>query len=123
MYRGTLDGSRVCAKRVRVYTKEGIQGSTKVRSNAVTFPIYHHQQDPQIFYREAVMWKRLVHPNILPLLGITITPLQLISTWMPGGDLTGYIKNHTDADRLGLVCGPHVAFIPRSFPLPAIRCC
>ena len=49
------------------------------------------------------MWKRLTHPNVLPLLGVTVTPLQLISYWMPGGDLQEYIKKNSDADRLGLV--------------------
>ena len=49
------------------------------------------------------MWKRLTHPNVLPLLGITITPLQLISNWMPGGDLQQYMKANLDVDRLGLV--------------------
>ena len=119
MYQGTLDGSKVCIKRVRVYSKEGIQEGTKVRSDSVVFPV-HHQRDVQIFYREAVMWKRLTHPNILPLLGITLTPLQLISTWMSGGDLTGYIKNHPDADRLILVRGPPPVSIPclsRAYPI------
>lgn len=45
-----------------------------------------------------------MHPNIVPLLGSTITPFQLISDWMPGGDLLEYIKNNPDAYRLGLVC-------------------
>jgi len=49
------------------------------------------------------MWKRLTHPNVLPLLGVTITPPQLISGWMPGGDLSRYIKKHPGADRLGPV--------------------
>ena len=49
------------------------------------------------------MCKRLKHPNIVPLLGITLTPLQLISEWMPGGNLTEYIREHPDLDRLGLV--------------------
>ena len=49
------------------------------------------------------MWKRLHHPNLVPLLGITSTPLQLISEWMPGGDLMEHIENHPDTDRLGLV--------------------
>ena len=49
------------------------------------------------------MWKRLTHPNILPLLGVTLTPLQLISDWMPGGDLPGYIEKQSRADRLRLV--------------------
>ena len=49
------------------------------------------------------MWKRLNHQNIVPLLGITSTPLQLISEWMPNGNLTEYIGVRPDADRLGLV--------------------
>ena len=49
------------------------------------------------------MWKHLEHRNIVPLLGITPNPLQLISEWMPGGHLTEYIKGHPGADRLGLV--------------------
>jgi len=54
------------------------------------------------------MWKRLIHPNILPLLGVTITPPQLVSNWMPGGDLQEYkyIKKNADANRLGLVGVP-----------------
>ena len=58
------------------------------------------------------MWKRLEHHNIVPLLGITPTPLQLISKWMPGGDLPEYIKKNPDADRLGLVNSPAVVLNP-----------
>lgn len=67
------------------------------------------------------MWKRLIHPNIVPLLGVTIDPFQLISEWMPGGDLPKYIKKNPNVDRLGLVWVPPVMFIPRLLPLPAIR--
>jgi serine/threonine protein kinase len=49
------------------------------------------------------VWKRLEHPNVVPLLGITPAPLQLISEWMPGGGLPEYIKKTPNADRLGLV--------------------
>ena len=68
------------------------------------------------------MWKRLTHPNILPLLGVTITPFQLVSTWMSGGDLPGYIKKHLDADRLVLVGATSIVLIPRLRSLLAIRC-
>jgi len=50
------------------------------------------------------MWKQLTHRNVLPLLGITIAPLQLISSWMPGGDLPEYIRKNPEVNRLGLVC-------------------
>jgi serine/threonine protein kinase len=56
------------------------------------------------------VWKRLEHRNIVPLLGITPNPLQLISEWMPGGDLTEYIKKHSGADRLGLASTPAAVF-------------
>ena len=68
------------------------------------------------------MWKYLTHPNILSLLGVTITPFQLISTWMPGGNLPEYIKKNPDADLLELVGVPPVVFIPCSPSLPDIRC-
>ena len=67
------------------------------------------------------MWKRLTHPNILPLLGITIVPPQLISDWMPGGDLPEYIRKNPEVNRLGLVCLPPVVFTPRLLALLAIR--
>ena len=62
--------------------------------------------EAQMFCKEAVTWKRLAHPNVLPLLGITITPLQLVSNWVSGGNLLGYIKEHPDADLLKLVGVP-----------------
>ena len=62
------------------------------------------------------MWKRLEHRNIVPLLGITSTPLQLISEWMPGGDLTEYIRKYPRADRLGLASTPAVVFDPTLTP-------
>ena len=63
------------------------------------------------------MWKRLKHQNVVPFLGITQTPLQLISEWMPGGDLTEYVKKHPSADRLRLVGVPPVVFGPALTPV------
>jgi len=56
----------------------------------------------------AVVWKNLVHPNVVPLLGVTTDPTQLVSGWMPDVDLTEYIANHPDTDRLSLVGVPSV---------------
>ena len=53
------------------------------------------------------------HPNVLPLLGVTVTPLQLVSNWMSGGDLPDYLRKNPGADRLGLVRVPSVVPIPR----------
>ena len=59
----------------------------------------------QNFYEEAVVWKRLAHPNVVPLLGAAVVPCppQLISDWVLGRNLTEYVKNYPEADRIGLV--------------------
>ena len=62
------------------------------------------------------MWKRLKHENIVPLLGITFTPIQFISEWMSGGSLTEYVKKNPNADRLDLVGIPPVKFDPTLTP-------
>ena len=66
-------------------------------------PILKHRRNPQTFHQVAVNSKHLAHPNIVPLLGVTIDPPQLISDWMSGGNLTDYITNNPDTNRLHLV--------------------
>ena len=66
------------------------------------------------------MWKKLTHPNILPLLGITISPShQLISAFISGGDLLDYLGKYPNADRLKLVDVPSLVFVPPS-PTPLV---
>ena len=84
------------------------------------FTIADQAQD---FYKEAVTWKYLNHQNILPLLGITTEPLQLISNWVAGGNLLGYVQKHPRADRLRLVGGSSVVIVRRVILLPVMRSC
>jgi len=56
------------------------------------------------------VWRRLSHPNIVDLKGMTLNPLQLVSEWMPGGELREYIKKNPDANRINLVG----SFLPAS---------
>jgi len=50
-------------------------------------------------------WKGLRHPNVLPLLGVTMTKdrFVMISEWMENGSISGFVKARADADRLKLV--------------------
>ena len=59
----------------------------------------------QTFCREAVTWKALRHPNVLPLLGAMMTGdrFMMVSEWMAGGSINEYVKARADADRLKLV--------------------
>jgi len=62
-----------------------------------------------MFYQEAVVWKRMDHPNIAPFRGVTLDPPQLVSDWMPAGDISEYINKRPDVNLLGLVGVPPAA--------------
>jgi len=104
VYKGTLSGLGVCVKGLKVASASSPDKARK----AINWYSYYwltsvHLQIPQMLHREAVMWKRLTHPNIVPFKGVTLDPLQIVSEWMPGGDLTGYINLNPQVDRISLV--------------------
>lgn len=49
------------------------------------------------------MWKHLSHPHVVPFVGITLEPLQLVSGWMPRGELRSYVKENPQANLISLV--------------------
>ena len=57
------------------------------------------------------MWKSLRHPNVLPLIGVTMTEIHfsMVSEWMVNGNIKEFMKAHPDEDRLKLV-GFHSRF-------------
>ena len=65
----------------------------------------------QRFCKEVVTWKALRHPNVLPLLGVTMGNYQfaMASEWMENGNINEFIKAHRDANRFELVWFPHSA--------------
>ena len=58
---------------------------------------------PQSFFKEAVMWKRLRHPNVVSFIGITINPLQIVLERMPNRTLIEYVDKNLGVNRIGLV--------------------
>jgi len=54
------------------------------------------------------MWKYLQHPNVLPLIGVTMSENRFVmaSNWMTNGNIREFVKTHPDVDRLGLVGFP-----------------
>ena len=103
VYQGTLDGSSVCVKRLRAVIPEDFAVSIQVRCQHLHPSYAYSRMNQKMFCKEAVMWKTLKHPNILPLLGAIISPPQLVSIFMPAGDLSKYLQKNPDANRLGLV--------------------
>ena len=51
-------------------------------------------------------WRALRHPNVLRLLGVTVTENRfvMVSEWMARGSINEFVKADIGADRLELVC-------------------
>jgi len=57
----------------------------------------------QAFYKNVAIRKHVRHRNIVPFLGATLDPPQLLSAWMPGGGLVEYVTANPEKNRLRLV--------------------
>jgi len=59
----------------------------------------------QRFCREGVAWRHLRHPNILPLLGVTLNEhrFALVSEWMENGNINEFIEKNQHVNRVELV--------------------
>jgi len=60
----------------------------------------------QRFCREGVAWKHLRHPNILPLIGVTVSNQRfaMVSAWMENGNINEFIGKDQHVNRIELVC-------------------
>ena len=103
VYEGTLNGSKVLVERLWMYSNDAPQGVKQVSCLQHYISVSSDSDRIQFLYQTAVVWKQLRHQNIVPLLGITPAPLQLVSEWMAGGDITTYIAKCPHAHRLCLV--------------------
>ena len=65
-------------------------------------------------------WNALRHPNVLPLLGVTMgdSEFAMVSEWMTNGNINEFVKAHRDANRFELVrafsCRPQLPLIAPS---------
>ena len=57
-------------------------------------------------------WSALRHPNVLPLVGVTVDDFFAVtSEWMENGNINDFIRANENADRFELV-GPHLCYRP-----------
>jgi len=59
----------------------------------------------QRFCREGVAWKHLRHPNILPLIGVTVSNQRfaMVSVWMENGNINEFVGKDQHVNRIELV--------------------
>ncbi|KIJ97720.1 hypothetical protein K443DRAFT_236688 [Laccaria amethystina LaAM-08-1] len=90
IYKGRSRNQAICLKIIKVNRKTEIKRILKA------------------FFKEALLWGHLSHPNILPFYGIhhlddTHGRLSFVSPWMENGNVTEYLKRHPLANRLLLI--------------------
>jgi len=92
---GGYEEKSVAIKVMRCKNSRSLQKIKKVR--AVDLPLSQPSLIMvQDFCREAVVWKHLSHPNILPFIGVTTNDERdaLISPWMRNGTIIKYLRNN-----------------------------
>jgi len=59
----------------------------------------------QRLFQEIVIWRRLSHPNVLPVLGVSQNPFPLcvITEWMVDGNIVDFTAKYPEVNRLRLV--------------------
>ncbi|KAF8206954.1 kinase-like domain-containing protein [Mycena galopus ATCC 62051] len=90
IYLGLVRGQTVAVKRMRAFEADADAVKVAVKK----------------FGREAVLWRQLFHPNVLPFLGMYYMrhSLCLVSPWMSNGDIIHFLKNAPpDTDRVPLI--------------------
>ncbi|KAJ7688617.1 kinase-like domain-containing protein [Mycena rosella] len=85
VYKGLLRGQTVAVKMMRAFDESDIDSLLKA------------------FGREALIWRQLCHPNLLPFFGLYYyqTRLCLVSPWMENGHIRAFLKKEScDSDHL-----------------------
>ncbi|KAF9789402.1 kinase-like domain-containing protein, partial [Thelephora terrestris] len=57
------------------------------------------------FIKEVIMWRSLRHPNVHPMLGVTMSSrhFAMVSEWMINGNINEFLKEHRSVNRFELL--------------------
>ena len=101
---GEYLGSPVAIKRLKM--NEGDPDSI-FKVALLNLPCRRCSAFAQRLCREVIGWKHLSHPNISPLLGISMSAdphhFLILSEWMPNGNVMQYARSNPEANRLQMV--------------------
>ncbi|KAF9790923.1 kinase-like domain-containing protein [Thelephora terrestris] len=89
VWRGEYHGQDVAVKVIRTYSNSDLR---KIIGR---------------FCKEVVTWRTLHHPNVLPLIGVTMseTKFAMVSGWMANGNINEFVMANPGANRLTLLGG------------------
>ena len=107
---GSICGKALIAARkcisYRWRAPRGIMGVEKrfaQVSRVSTASAHRYLRVLQSFICWAILRKRLNHPNLVPFIGATVDPPQIVAERMPRRGLIEYLEEHPEANRIGLV--------------------
>ncbi|KAF9786281.1 kinase-like domain-containing protein [Thelephora terrestris] len=87
VWKGTFQNRQVAVKVLRIYSTTD---SAKISSR---------------FCKEVVTWNALRHPNVLSLIGVTMTKGEFVmaSEWMANGNINEFVEAHWEVNRFELL--------------------
>ena len=114
VWEGIYNGNRVAIQTLPAYKGSDVREVREVNSSEIfnmALANFHHK----LFCGEALLWRGISHPNIVPFLGIleAQASLSMVSEWMPKENVRAYVVNDPEVSRLQLVCPPENEPAPR----------
>ena len=109
VWKGKHNGQDVAVKAIRAPSPEGLRKVTGVcHRTCGLFTRRCADQPNQRLCKEVVSWSALRHPNVLPLLGVTMNDshFAMVSEWMENRNINEFVEANPDANRLELVSFP-----------------
>ena len=101
---GEYLGFPVAVKRLKINEEDS---DRNFRVPSINSTHYRRSAFAQRLCRETITWKHLSHPNILPLLGVSVSTdlrcFRIFTEWMSGGNVMQYARSNPGANRLRLV--------------------
>ena len=124
VFRREYKGRAVAMKMLRLYLTSNLDKCVKVSRKSLYHRTSRRQLESQKFFQEAVAWRHLRHPNILPLLGINLDPekrrFALVSEWMVHGNINEFLKMSKGINRVQLVSEEFICQNNHRDPLPQL---
>jgi len=107
VWQGLMHGEKVAVKVIRLYANTDRKKILKVWAT-VYFQITHSTLEFKAFSREALIWRQLSHPNVLPFYGIhhwmgNCSRICLVSPWMENGNVVQFLEKFPGTHRPTLV--------------------
>lgn len=104
VYSGKYLGFPVAIKCLRMHRRD----SDRTFKVCPIILIHHlYPSSTQRLCREVIGWKHLSHPNVLPLIGVSVLAnprcFLILTEWMPNGSVIQYARSNPWANRLRLV--------------------